>query len=90
MAQPLILALALRWQRQADKISEFKVSLVYRASLMTARAIQSNPVSKKQNKKHLLFLQMMFGSQDPHLVSHNQGGLAHYVADAREMRCYAS
>jgi hypothetical protein len=33
------------------QISEFKVSLVYRVSSRTARAIQRNPVSKnKQNK----------------------------------------
>jgi hypothetical protein len=33
------------------RISEFKASLVYRVSSRTARATQSNPVSKKQNKK---------------------------------------
>jgi hypothetical protein len=37
------------------QISEFKASLVYRVSSRTARATQSNPVSKnkkqKQNKK---------------------------------------
>jgi hypothetical protein len=34
-------------------ISEFEASLVYRVSSRTARAIQRNPVSKKQNKtKH--------------------------------------
>jgi predicted S18 family serine protease len=32
------------------QISEFKVSLVYRVSSRTARAIQRNPVSKKQQK----------------------------------------
>jgi hypothetical protein len=32
------------------RISEFKASLVYRVSSKTARAIQRNPVSKKQNK----------------------------------------
>jgi hypothetical protein len=32
-------------------ISEFKASLVYRVSSRTARAIQRNPVSKKQKKK---------------------------------------
>jgi hypothetical protein len=31
-------------------ISEFEASLVYRVSSRTARAIQRNPVSKKQNK----------------------------------------
>lgn len=44
----------------------------------------------KKTKEHLLFLQKMFGSQDPHLVSYNQGELAHCVADAKEMRYYAS
>jgi hypothetical protein len=32
------------------RISEFKASLVYRVSSRTARAIQRNPVSGKQNK----------------------------------------
>jgi hypothetical protein len=32
-------------------ISEFKASLVYRVSSRTARAIQRNPVSKKQKKE---------------------------------------
>jgi hypothetical protein len=32
------------------RISEFEASLVYRVSSRTARAIQRNPVSKKQNK----------------------------------------
>jgi hypothetical protein len=31
-------------------ISEFKASLVYRVNYRTSRAIQRNPVSKKQNK----------------------------------------
>jgi hypothetical protein len=31
-------------------ISEFEASLVYRVSSRTARVIQRNPVSKKQNK----------------------------------------
>ena len=31
-------------------ISEFEASLVYRVSSRIARAIQRNPVSKKQNK----------------------------------------
>jgi hypothetical protein len=33
------------------QISEFEASPVYRMSSRTARAIQRNPVSKKQNKK---------------------------------------
>ena len=33
------------------QISEFEVSLGYRVSSRTARAIQSNPVSKKPNPK---------------------------------------
>jgi hypothetical protein len=32
------------------RISEFEASLVYKVSSRTARAIQRNPVSKKQNK----------------------------------------
>jgi hypothetical protein len=32
------------------RISEFEVSLVYRVSSRTARAIQRNPVSKKQKR----------------------------------------
>jgi hypothetical protein len=34
------------------QISEFKASLVYRVSSRTARAIQRNPVSKKQKHKN--------------------------------------
>jgi hypothetical protein len=33
-------------------ISEFEASLVYKVSSMTARAIQRNPVSKKQKTKN--------------------------------------
>jgi hypothetical protein len=33
------------------QISEFKVNLVYKVSSRTARAIQRNPVSKKQKNK---------------------------------------
>jgi hypothetical protein len=33
------------------RISEFKVSLLYKVSSRTARAIQRNSVSKNQNKK---------------------------------------
>jgi hypothetical protein len=33
------------------QISEFKVSLVYKVSSRTARAIQRNPVLKKKKKK---------------------------------------
>jgi hypothetical protein len=33
------------------QISEFKASLVYKVSSRTARAVQRNPVSKKQNKQ---------------------------------------
>jgi hypothetical protein len=33
------------------RISEFKTSLVYKVSSRTARAIQRNPVSKKQKQK---------------------------------------
>jgi hypothetical protein len=33
------------------QISEFESSLVYKVSSRTARAIQRNPVSKKQKKK---------------------------------------
>jgi hypothetical protein len=33
------------------QISEFEVSLVYRVSSSTARAIQRNPVSKKKKKR---------------------------------------
>jgi hypothetical protein len=35
-------------------ISEFKASLVYKVSSRTARAIQRNPVSKKQKTKRIL------------------------------------
>jgi hypothetical protein len=33
------------------RISEFEATLIYRVSSRTARAIQRNPVSKKQKKK---------------------------------------
>jgi hypothetical protein len=35
---------------RGSRISEFEASLVYKVSSRTARAIQRNPVSKKQNK----------------------------------------
>jgi hypothetical protein len=34
------------------RISEFEASLVYRVSSRTTRAIQRNPVSKKQKQKN--------------------------------------
>jgi stress response protein YsnF len=34
------------------QISEFKVSLVYKVSSRTARAIQRNPILKKTNKQN--------------------------------------
>jgi hypothetical protein len=36
---------------RGKQISEFEANLVYRVSSRTARAIQRNPVSKKQKKK---------------------------------------
>ena len=45
---PLILA--LERQRQAD-LSEFKASLIYKVSSRTARATQTNPVTKIQKNK---------------------------------------
>jgi hypothetical protein len=33
------------------QISEFEASLVYKVSSRTARAIQRNPISKKEKKK---------------------------------------
>ena len=44
---PLIPALGDRGRQ----ISEFEASLVYRVSSRTAKTIQRNPVSKKQQKK---------------------------------------
>jgi hypothetical protein len=40
------------WEAEAGGFlsSEFEASLVYRVSSRTARAIQRNPVSKKQKK----------------------------------------
>jgi hypothetical protein len=37
-------------------ISEFEASLVYKVSSRTARAIQRNPVSKKQKQKKLIII----------------------------------
>jgi hypothetical protein len=37
-------------EAKAGGFLEFEVSLVYKVSSRTARAIQRNPVSKKQNK----------------------------------------
>ena len=52
MRMPLIPA--LREAGQAE-LCEFEISLVYRVSCRTARATQTNPISKKQtNKKGLL------------------------------------
>ena len=46
---PLILAL----ERQRQVISEFKASLVYRASVKTTRTVtQRNPVLKHQNNNN--------------------------------------
>jgi hypothetical protein len=39
------------WGGRGRRISEFQASLVYKVSSRTARAIQRNPVSKKQLKK---------------------------------------
>jgi hypothetical protein len=36
---------------RSRQISEFKASLVYRVSFMTARATQKNPISKKKKIK---------------------------------------
>jgi hypothetical protein len=41
---------ALRRQRKVD-LYEFKASLVYWASFRTARATQSNPVSKQKQQR---------------------------------------
>ena len=38
------------WEAEAGRLSEFQASLVYKVSSRTVRAIQRNPVSKKQNK----------------------------------------
>ena len=47
VGSPVIPALG----RQRQEISEFEASLVYRVSSRTARAIQRNPVEKKQTNK---------------------------------------
>jgi hypothetical protein len=41
------------------QISEFEASLVYRVSSRTARAIQRNPVSKKQKQKQKHIIRYM-------------------------------
>jgi hypothetical protein len=40
------------WEAVADRISEFKASLVYRLSYRTDRATQRNPVSKNKTKQN--------------------------------------
>jgi hypothetical protein len=41
------------WEAESRQISEFDASLVYRVSSRTARAIQRNPVSKKQKQTNI-------------------------------------
>jgi hypothetical protein len=48
---PLIPALGGLGGGRGRRISEFEASLVYKVSSRTVRAIQSNPVSKKQKNK---------------------------------------
>jgi hypothetical protein len=45
------------------RISEFKVSLVYKVSSRTARATQRNPVSKSQKKKDYILFSVACRSQ---------------------------
>jgi hypothetical protein len=52
--EPGVVAHAFKSQHSGGRgrwISEFEASLVYKVSSRTARAIQRNPVSKKQKKK---------------------------------------
>jgi hypothetical protein len=53
--QPGVMAHAFNpstWEAERGRrISEFEASLVYKVSSRTARAIQRNPVLKKQNKQ---------------------------------------
>jgi hypothetical protein len=37
------------WEAEAGRFLSFEASLAYKVSSRTARAIQRNPVSKKQN-----------------------------------------
>jgi hypothetical protein len=50
------------------QISEFEASLVYRVSSRTARAIQRNPVSKKQNNNKIYILGV--GGCPSYLINH--------------------
>jgi hypothetical protein len=52
------------------RISEFEASLVYRVSSRTARAIQRNPVSKKQNKTKQPSLQEKREEEGRYSVTH--------------------
>jgi hypothetical protein len=45
---------------RVSRIFEFEASLVYKVSSRTARAIQRNPVSKKQNNKKKRNMQLMW------------------------------
>jgi hypothetical protein len=64
------------------RISEFEASLVYRVSSRIARAIQRNPVSKNQKKKHgwkmaewlrtlTALPEVMSSIPSNHMVAHN-------------------
>jgi hypothetical protein len=48
---PYLVVHAFNPSTREAEISEFEAGLVYRVSSRTARAIQTNPVSKKQTNK---------------------------------------
>jgi hypothetical protein len=58
------------------RISEFKVSLVYKVSSRTARATQRNPVSRKQNKT----------KQNKTKQYHISGGTAEITATIKDLK----
>jgi hypothetical protein len=73
---PLIPALGR--QRQ---VSEFEVSLVYKVSSRTARAIQRNPVSKNQKKKKKTLL-LLQGTPPSHHLDSSQSTVTPNSGDA--------